>query len=518
MSFHSELDETLLQKAKEPTDYPRVILSSSLAERAVTIPDVDYVIDLGLCRDIGEFESLLKVRDFLAPPPTLMQRLGRVGRVKPGCCVLLQVRSSKVACHETLFSLDSLQRVLALEPYHEKILAKSLSLCDIPSEVIETARQELTLLAFSPEDLWKALTKIALPLKESAILLRAVGYKCGFEAAAILCFKTHAQWKKRTMRFEVSEILDFMTNGKQSHVSITRLHRARDLFDQIREALDLRQSRLQSSELLESLSVAFLLTPERLVWASQLKQETACFLGEPLNGVEQDGYFVVALVVKGYRSTGLEASLTLPCTQWVVDQSGIRLPTQSAKIISDSTFSPFRIECCLSLRQHGYDVKCWYCKGGATEGDIAAHIATSCRTDLCIAAPNGNGLALRTDVREPRWLKANAEHIGSALRATSHRAVVFVGDDYLSPGLLNAETYAVLVKIFHNRLRDWKIPVVHQAPGITLAADGIHWCATSGPAIKSLMEVLIQSAVPTITMLARIPPPLWHWVYDATFK
>ena len=73
MSLHAELDETLLQKAKDATHYSRTILASSLAELAVTIPDVDLVVDLGLCKEIGEFEGLLQVRDFLAPEPRLIK-------------------------------------------------------------------------------------------------------------------------------------------------------------------------------------------------------------------------------------------------------------------------------------------------------------------------------------------------------------------------------------------------------------------------------------------------------------
>ena len=79
------------KKAKDATHYSRIILASSLAELAVTIPDVDLVVDLGLCKEIGEFEGLLQVRDFLAPEPRLYQRLGRTSRVKKGVHVRLKV-------------------------------------------------------------------------------------------------------------------------------------------------------------------------------------------------------------------------------------------------------------------------------------------------------------------------------------------------------------------------------------------------------------------------------------------
>ena len=75
----------------------------------------------------------------------------------------------------------------------------------------------------------------------------------------------------------------------------------------------------------------------------------------------------------------------------------------------DSTSWSFRIYCDHALREHGYEVKCWCCKGGGTEDEVDVHIATYSNADLCIAAPNGNRLSGRAVAREPRWFKAVAE-------------------------------------------------------------------------------------------------------------
>ena len=48
--FHAELDESQLEAVKRPTDYARIILSTSFAETSVTLPDVDVVIDVCLAR------------------------------------------------------------------------------------------------------------------------------------------------------------------------------------------------------------------------------------------------------------------------------------------------------------------------------------------------------------------------------------------------------------------------------------------------------------------------------------
>ena len=48
--FHADLDVDVIEEAKRGTKDARIMLSTSLAETSITLPDVDVVIDLGLSR------------------------------------------------------------------------------------------------------------------------------------------------------------------------------------------------------------------------------------------------------------------------------------------------------------------------------------------------------------------------------------------------------------------------------------------------------------------------------------
>ena len=67
----------------------------------------------------------------------------KVGRVKPGCYVLLQVIGQELPPPEFAVS-DSLCRVCALQPYYQKIPAQSLSMCPLPNSIVQTAMRHLS--------------------------------------------------------------------------------------------------------------------------------------------------------------------------------------------------------------------------------------------------------------------------------------------------------------------------------------------------------------------------------------
>ena len=67
----------------------RAALATSIAETSVTIPDIDYVIDTGLCRTSEEYHDIVQFADILAPVAVREQRRGRAGRVKPGAAALI---------------------------------------------------------------------------------------------------------------------------------------------------------------------------------------------------------------------------------------------------------------------------------------------------------------------------------------------------------------------------------------------------------------------------------------------
>ena len=86
------------------------------------------------------------------------------------------------------------------------------------------------------------------------------------------------------------------------------------------------------------------------------------------------------------------------------------------------------------------------------------------------------------------------------------------------PGLEHAEVYGKLVKDFQRRLRDCGVPVVTDAPGVKLAADGVHWRASSKGAVEKLICEFAQAAVPTIKFKDLSPPNLWCWQFMPTWN
>ena len=87
---------------------------------------------------------------------------------------------------------------------------------------------------------------------------------------------------------------------------------ARDLFQDLIYRLQLQPSTLNDSEIDENLAVAFLVAPERLVWADHLGSLPPAYLGHQISKCQIDGYFVAALLVKS--SYDLVCTLALPCT------------------------------------------------------------------------------------------------------------------------------------------------------------------------------------------------------------
>ena len=82
--LYADLDPQRIKAALEPSRDARLVLATSIAEVAMTIPDVDVVLDTG----IGRWTSCDEVPtsfDYLISLTTMKQREGRVGRTKPGC-------------------------------------------------------------------------------------------------------------------------------------------------------------------------------------------------------------------------------------------------------------------------------------------------------------------------------------------------------------------------------------------------------------------------------------------------
>lgn len=94
-TLHGDLDRDRQELAVGPSERPKVILSTNVAETSVTIDDVATVIDSGLARvarhDPWTGLSALELRPISRASAT--QRAGRAGRTRPGLCVHLYAKA-----------------------------------------------------------------------------------------------------------------------------------------------------------------------------------------------------------------------------------------------------------------------------------------------------------------------------------------------------------------------------------------------------------------------------------------
>ena len=68
-----------------------------------------------------------------------------------------------------------------------------------------------------------------------------------------------------------------------------------------------------------------------------------------------------------------------------------------------------------------------------------------------------------------------------------------------------------LVPLLQQRLRSAGVPVVTSAPGIQIAADGIHWRVVSHDAVEVLFQRLSEDAKSTSSFTHNAPANLWAW-------
>ena len=93
---------------------------------------------------------------------------------------------------------------------------------------------------------------------------------------------------------------------------VPRYHAVRRLFDKLTDCLGVHySSSLCASEIEEYLAIAFLVVPERLVWADVAKSRPPSYLGYKITKCQTDGYFVAAILMKSPYD--LVCLLALPC-------------------------------------------------------------------------------------------------------------------------------------------------------------------------------------------------------------
>ena len=95
LPLHGDLSAEAQQEAIAPSETPKVILSTNVAESSVTLDGVTAVIDSGLAREArhSPWSGLSSLATARISQARCVQRMGRAGRTGPGLCVRLFTES-----------------------------------------------------------------------------------------------------------------------------------------------------------------------------------------------------------------------------------------------------------------------------------------------------------------------------------------------------------------------------------------------------------------------------------------
>lgn len=85
--LHGDLPLSEQQIVFKPTDKPKVIIATNIAQTSITIPDIDAVVDNGLERHMENVDGLDTLTIGKISRSDYIQRKGRAGRTKPGIYV-----------------------------------------------------------------------------------------------------------------------------------------------------------------------------------------------------------------------------------------------------------------------------------------------------------------------------------------------------------------------------------------------------------------------------------------------
>ena len=84
LPLHGDLPLSEQQIVFLPTDKPKVIVATNVAQTSITIPDIDVVVDTGLERHMENVDGLDTLTIGQISRSDYIQRRGRAGRTKPG--------------------------------------------------------------------------------------------------------------------------------------------------------------------------------------------------------------------------------------------------------------------------------------------------------------------------------------------------------------------------------------------------------------------------------------------------
>ncbi|MGI5898030.1 MAG: helicase-related protein [Candidatus Dojkabacteria bacterium] len=204
LPLHSQLQPQERQKVFQKTPNRKIIVSTNLAERGLTIDGVKYVIDSGLVRAI-EYEPNADTTKLLVVPTaqdSLLQRKGRAGRTQPGECYYLITKedfdSRPVSTEPEILRTSLREVVLQIKAMGYSREGDPIRLIDSPDkESWKAAKDQLRLLgALDHKDETKLsefglkLAELSCDPREGTMILAGCEMGCGKEMAIIAAIRT----------------------------------------------------------------------------------------------------------------------------------------------------------------------------------------------------------------------------------------------------------------------------------------------------------------------------------------
>ncbi len=235
LPLHSELTPQERHRIFETQEGRKIIVSTNIAERGLTIDGVKYVIDSGLARmnDYDPVSDTTKLGVTPCAQDSLRQRQGRAGRTQPGECYFLITRDEfeqrPVSTKPEIMRTALRDVVLQIKAMGYSREGDPLRLIDSPEKQNwKTAKNQLRLLgALNPEDetrlseFGQKLAELSCDPREGTMLLRGCEMGCGKEMAIIAAIRTSkklfyrpqaeaSQADAARRQFETSDLSDLL--------------------------------------------------------------------------------------------------------------------------------------------------------------------------------------------------------------------------------------------------------------------------------------------------------------------
>ena len=235
LPLHSELSPQERHRIFEEQLGRKIIVSTNIAERGLTIDGVKYVIDSGLVR-MNEYDPTADTTKLVVTSTaqdSLRQRQGRAGRTQPGECHFLitqeEFNRRPISTKPEIMRTSLREIVLQIKSMGYSRESNPIHLIDSPEKQNwKTAKNQLQLLgALNPEDETKLsefgqkLSELSCDPREGTMLLRGCEMGCGREMAIITALRTSRRLFYRPQaeteqveavrkKFEISNLSDLL--------------------------------------------------------------------------------------------------------------------------------------------------------------------------------------------------------------------------------------------------------------------------------------------------------------------